>query len=79
MHSAFNTCIKLILIILTFDFQVVSIRGDELVLEAFKLMRDNRIGGLPVVEGPSKRIIASLSVRDIRFLLLEPQFFSNFR
>lgn len=59
--------------------QVTSIQNNELVLEAFKRMKDNRIGGLPVVEGPNKKIVGSLSIRDIRFLLLDHDLFSNFR
>ncbi|KAF8408065.1 hypothetical protein HHK36_007206 [Tetracentron sinense] len=59
--------------------QVISIKSDELILEAFKRMRDNQIGGLPVVEGPNRKIVGNISIRDIRFLLLEPGLFSNFR
>ncbi|XP_061338786.1 SNF1-related protein kinase regulatory subunit gamma-1-like [Gastrolobium bilobum] len=59
--------------------EVISIQSNELILEAFKQMRDNQIGGLPVVEGPKKRIIGNLSIRDIRHLLLRPELFSNFR
>ena len=59
--------------------QVVSIQGDELILEAFKRMRDNKIGGLPVVEGPKKKIVGNVSIKDIRILLLKPELFSNFR
>lgn len=42
-------------------------------------MRDNHVGGLPVVEGPSKKIVGNVSIRDIRHLLLKPELFSNFR
>ncbi|XP_062160959.1 SNF1-related protein kinase regulatory subunit gamma-1-like [Alnus glutinosa] len=59
--------------------EVVSIQGNELILEAFKRMRENQIGGLPVVGGPSKKIVGNVSIRDIRYLLLEPELFSNFR
>lgn len=59
--------------------QVISIESNELILEAFKQMRDNQIGGLPVVEGPTKRIVGNLSIRDVRYLLLRPELFSNFR
>ena len=59
--------------------QVVSVQSDELILEAFKKMKDNQIGGLPVVEGPKKQIVGSVSIRDIRFLLLKPELFSSFR
>ncbi|RZC87425.1 hypothetical protein C5167_035963 [Papaver somniferum] len=60
-------------------YQVISIKSDELILEAFKRMKDNHIGGLPVIEGPNKQIIGNVSIRDIRFLLLKPELFSNFR
>ncbi|MBA0573288.1 hypothetical protein Golob_000570 [Gossypium lobatum] len=59
--------------------ELISIQNDDLVLEAFKRMRDNHVGGLPVVEGPSKKIVGNVSIRDIRHLLLKPELFSNFR
>lgn len=59
--------------------QVVSIGSSELILEAFKRMKDYQIGGLPVVEGTRKKIVGNLSMRDIRYLLLKPELFSNFR
>ncbi|KAL1539413.1 SNF1-related protein kinase regulatory subunit gamma-1-like [Salvia divinorum] len=59
--------------------QVVSVRDNELVLEAFKKMKENQIGGLPVVEGASTKIFGNISIRDIRFLLLKPELFTNFR
>ncbi|XP_059648880.1 SNF1-related protein kinase regulatory subunit gamma-1-like [Cornus florida] len=59
--------------------EVISIQKDDLVLEAFKRMKDNQIGGLPVVEGPNKKIFGNLSIRDIRHLLLKHELFSNFR
>ncbi|KAJ7943518.1 SNF1-related protein kinase regulatory subunit gamma-1-like [Quillaja saponaria] len=34
--------------------EVISIQSNDLILEAFKRMKDNQIGGLPVVEGPQK-------------------------
>lgn len=42
-------------------------------------MKDNQIGGLPVVEGPTKKIVGNLSIRDIRFLLLKQKLFTSFR
>ncbi|XP_021722956.1 SNF1-related protein kinase regulatory subunit gamma-1-like [Chenopodium quinoa] len=59
--------------------QVVSINSSDLILEAFKRMKDHHIGGLPVVEGPKKKIVGNLSMRDIRYLLLQPNLFSTFR
>ncbi|GAA0160822.1 kinase modulator [Lithospermum erythrorhizon] len=58
--------------------EVVSSQAEELILQAFKKMKDHEIGGVPVVEG-SNKIIGNLSIRDIRFLLLKPDLFSNFR
>lgn len=59
--------------------EVISIQCDELILEAFRRMRDNYIGGLPVVDGPKKTIVGNVSIRDIRYLLLKPDLFCNFR
>ncbi|PSS28714.1 SNF1-related protein kinase regulatory subunit gamma-1-like [Actinidia chinensis var. chinensis] len=59
--------------------EVVSIQSDELILEAFKRMKDNHIGGLPVVKGPKRKIVGNVSIRDIRYLLLQPKLFSSFR
>ncbi|WZZ68520.1 hypothetical protein YC2023_079890 [Brassica napus] len=59
--------------------EVISIDSEELILEAFKRMRDHNIGGLPVVEGANKKVIGNISMRDIRYLLLQPEVFSNFR
>lgn len=62
-----------------FHDQVISSHSDELILEAFKKMKDNQIGGLPVVEGPIKKIVGNVSIKDIRFLLLKQKLFTNFR
>ncbi|XP_031125765.1 SNF1-related protein kinase regulatory subunit gamma-1-like [Ipomoea triloba] len=62
--------------------EVISVQSSELILEAFKKMKENQIGGLPVVEGSSvikKKIVGNVSIRDIRFLLLKPELFANFR
>ena len=59
--------------------QVITVNSDDLILEAFKCMKDNKIGGVPVVEGPRRKLVGSVSIRDIRFLLLRPDLFSDFR
>uniref|UniRef100_A0A0D6R3K9 CBS domain-containing protein n=1 Tax=Araucaria cunninghamii TaxID=56994 RepID=A0A0D6R3K9_ARACU len=58
---------------------VICIDGKEPVLEAFKRMNEKQIGGLPVVQGPTNKIIGNISMRDIRFLLLHQELFSRFR
>ncbi|CAO2165347.1 unnamed protein product [Urochloa humidicola] len=59
--------------------EVITVKSDDLILEAFKCMKDNKIGGVPVVEGPKRKLVGSVSIRDIRFLLLRPDLFSKFR
>ncbi|KAM0932455.1 putative CBS domain-containing protein [Dioscorea sansibarensis] len=60
-------------------YQVFTAKSNELILEAFKRMKDNRIGGLPVTKESSRKITGSVSIRDIQHLLLMPELFSNFR
>ncbi|KAH9548900.1 hypothetical protein CY35_11G111500 [Sphagnum magellanicum] len=57
--------------------QVVSVDASKLVLEAFILMKEKRIGGLPVVEGPEQHLVGNISVRDVHFLLLQPELFAK--
>lgn len=59
--------------------QLVMVHENELILEAFTKMKDNKIGGVPVVEGPKNKIVGNISIRDIRFLLLKPDMFKRFR
>ncbi|KAJ4768345.1 SNF1-related protein kinase regulatory subunit gamma-1-like [Rhynchospora pubera] len=59
--------------------EVKSINSDDFLLEAFQLMRDNYITGLPVLERPTHKLVGSLSVRAVRFLFLRPDLFSDFR
>jgi CBS domain-containing protein len=53
--------------------------ANQLVLEAFILMKEKGIGGLPVVEGPEKKLKGNISVRDVRYLLLQPDLFAHRR
>ncbi|XP_039023760.1 LOW QUALITY PROTEIN: SNF1-related protein kinase regulatory subunit gamma-1-like [Hibiscus syriacus] len=57
----------------------ISVQSDDLILEAFKRMRDNQVGGLAVVEEPGKKIVGNVSIRDNRHLMLKPELFTNFR
>ncbi|KAF5199218.1 Snf1-related protein kinase regulatory subunit gamma-1-like [Thalictrum thalictroides] len=59
--------------------EVISVKGNDLILEAFKRMKEHKIGGLPVVEDPNQKLIGRISIRDVRFLLLQPEIFSTFR
>lgn len=42
-------------------------------------MKDNQIGGLPVVEGQKKKIVGNVSVSDIRYVFLKHELLLNFR
>ncbi|KAL4566681.1 hypothetical protein LXL04_030802 [Taraxacum kok-saghyz] len=57
--------------------QVVKVDEDEPVLQAFRLMREKGIGGLPVVDG--EKLVANISIRDIQFLLIAPEIYKDFR
>ncbi|HEV8027664.1 MAG TPA: IMP dehydrogenase [Stellaceae bacterium] len=45
----------------------VTIGPDETLADALKLMADNRISGVPVVEPRSKRLVGIVTNRDVRF------------
>jgi IMP dehydrogenase len=45
----------------------VTIHPDETLADALKLMADNRISGIPVVERHSKRLVGIVTNRDVRF------------
>ncbi|KAG0575856.1 hypothetical protein KC19_5G035800 [Ceratodon purpureus] len=57
--------------------KVVAATANQLVLEAFKLMKDKGVGGLPVVEGPDRKLKGNISIRDVRFLLMQPDLFAR--
>jgi IMP dehydrogenase len=45
----------------------VTIHPEETLADALKLMADNRISGIPVVERGSKKLVGILTNRDVRF------------
>ncbi|XP_022738764.1 SNF1-related protein kinase regulatory subunit gamma-1 [Durio zibethinus] len=59
--------------------QIIMVHGDEPVLQAFKLMRKRRIGGIPVVERGGTKAIGNISLRDIQFLLTAPEIYHDYR
>lgn len=48
-------------------------------MEAFKKMKEQKIGGLPVVDGQKKKLVGNVSVSDIRYVFLKHDLLSNFR
>ncbi|XP_024194732.1 SNF1-related protein kinase regulatory subunit gamma-1-like [Rosa chinensis] len=59
--------------------EVISIQSDDLILEAYKKMKEKKMGGLPVVEGQTKKLVGNVSVSDIRYMFLKHDLLSNFR
>ena len=45
----------------------VTIKPDQTLGEAFKLMKENKISGIPVVEGLKNKLVGILTNRDVRF------------
>ena len=58
---------------------MVAVDANQLVLEAFRLMKEKGVGGLPVVEGAERKLKGNISIRDVRFLLLQPDLFARRR
>ncbi|KAK8489338.1 hypothetical protein V6N13_021413 [Hibiscus sabdariffa] len=59
--------------------QIIKVQEDEPVLQAFKLMRKNRIGGIPVVESGGRKAVGNISLRDVQFLLTAPEIYRDYR
>ncbi|KAJ0751055.1 putative CBS domain-containing protein [Helianthus annuus] len=58
--------------------QVIKVDEDEPVLQAFNLMRQKGVGGIPVVSGGNKPV-ANISIRDVQFLLIAPEIYKDYR
>ncbi|XP_058093221.1 SNF1-related protein kinase regulatory subunit gamma-1 [Magnolia sinica] len=59
--------------------QLVKVNAEEPVLQAFKLMREKGVGGLPVVEDDGRKAIGNISIRDVQFLLTTPDIHKDYR
>ncbi|KAK8690213.1 hypothetical protein V6N13_088914 [Hibiscus sabdariffa] len=58
---------------------LTQVHEDEPVLQAFKLIRKNRIGGVRVVESGGRKAIGNISLRDVQFLLTAPEIYRDYR
>ncbi|TYG90857.1 hypothetical protein ES288_A12G216400v1 [Gossypium darwinii] len=58
---------------------IITVYEDEPVLQAFKLMRKKRIGGIPVIECGGKKATGNISLRDVQFLLTAPDIYRDYR
>ncbi|KAJ4835216.1 SNF1- protein kinase regulatory subunit gamma-1 [Turnera subulata] len=59
--------------------QIVKLKEDEPVLQAFKLMRKMRIGAIPVVDSSGQKAVGNISLRDVQFLLTAPEIYHDYR
>ncbi|THG10872.1 hypothetical protein TEA_025807 [Camellia sinensis var. sinensis] len=59
--------------------RIIKVYEDETVLQAFKLMRQKGVGGVPVVESGGRKAIGNISIRDVQFLLIAPEIYKNYR
>ncbi|KAF8369407.1 hypothetical protein HHK36_032577 [Tetracentron sinense] len=59
--------------------RIIKVYEDEPVLQAFKLMREKGIGGIPVVDGSGRKAIGNISIRDVQFLLTAPEIYKDYR
>ncbi|CAK9858916.1 unnamed protein product [Sphagnum jensenii] len=58
--------------------KVVKVDEDSPVIEAFQLMRDTGVGGVPVVANASMKLMGNISARDLQFLLSTPEIFKSY-
>ncbi|KAM1433142.1 hypothetical protein ACFX1R_016464 [Malus domestica] len=58
---------------------IVKVYEDEPVLQAFKLMRKKRVGGVPVIENGGSKAVGNISLRDVQFLLTAPEIYHDYR
>lgn len=57
----------------------MQVREDEPVLNAFQIMRNKGVGGLPVVDGSGRKAIGTISIRDIHYLLTQHALCDKYR
>lgn len=61
------------------QFLCFQVYEDEPVLQAFKVMRKKRVGGVPVIERETKKAVGNISLRDVQFLLTAPEIYHDYR
>ncbi|GAA0140248.1 kinase modulator [Lithospermum erythrorhizon] len=59
--------------------RIVKVYEDEPVLQAFKLMREKGVGGVPIIEQDGTKAVGNISIRDIQFLLIAPEIYREYR
>ncbi|KAH8492867.1 hypothetical protein POPTR_012G097000v4 [Populus trichocarpa] len=59
--------------------RIVKVYEEEPVLQAFKLMRKKKIGGIPIVDSSGGKVVGNISIRDVHFLLTAPEIYHDYR
>ncbi|KAG0491106.1 hypothetical protein HPP92_007969 [Vanilla planifolia] len=59
--------------------KLVKVVEEEPVLNVFQLMRERRIGGVPVVDETGKNVVGNISIRDVQYLLTAPDIYKTHR
>ncbi|XP_023766705.1 SNF1-related protein kinase regulatory subunit gamma-1 isoform X2 [Lactuca sativa] len=60
--------------------RIIKVEEDEPVLQAFKIMQEKGVGGVPVVaSGGGNKAVGNISIRDIQFLLIAPEIYKDYR
>ncbi|MFS7971542.1 putative CBS domain-containing protein [Helianthus anomalus] len=59
--------------------RIIKVDEDEPVLQAFRIMQEKGVGGVPVVASGGNKAVGNISIRDIQFLLIAPKIYKDYR
>nr|XP_043618320.1 SNF1-related protein kinase regulatory subunit gamma-1-like [Erigeron canadensis] len=59
--------------------RIIKVEEDEPVLQAFKIMQEKGVGGVPVVANGGNKAIGNISIRDVQYLLMTPDIYKDYR
>ncbi|KAK9066410.1 hypothetical protein SSX86_013732 [Deinandra increscens subsp. villosa] len=59
--------------------RIIKVEEDEPVLQAFRIMQEKGVGGVPVVASGGNKATGNISIRDIQYLLIAPEIYKDYR
>ncbi|XP_076932471.1 SNF1-related protein kinase regulatory subunit gamma-1-like [Bidens hawaiensis] len=59
--------------------RIIKVDEDEPVLQAFRIMQEKGVGGVPVVASGGNKAVGNISIRDIQYLLIAPEIYKDYR
>ncbi|KAJ0713160.1 putative CBS domain-containing protein [Helianthus annuus] len=74
-----NSIFLIVLYIYIYIFFLLQVDEDEPVLQAFRIMQEKGVGGVPVVASGGNKAVGNISIRDIQFLLIAPEIYKDYR